>query len=107
MIKDWIYSYFHPEIFPAFVTLYFVIFILSAIVYKMGFARKLPILKSFVVYVALAFGCILLAFLGTGLPIPESLLLAVILLAIVKIRTRNSAPFRNRSSEEQEGRKDV
>jgi|GEM_PF-3530967 len=100
MIKAWIYQYFSPEIFPAFLTLYLVIFVLSAIVYKLGFARKLPILKSLVVYISLAFGCIFLTLLGTGLPIPESLLLSILILVIVRFRTRNATPFRSRPGDE-------
>jgi hypothetical protein len=100
MIKQWIYSLYDP--FTSFLLLYLVIFILTAIVYKLGFARKLPILKSFAVYVVLAIGCILLALLGTDLPMADSLVIAVIVLAIVRFRMRNAAPLRDKPKELEE-----
>lgn len=74
--------------FRNFMILYFIVTILLAIVYKLGFARKLPILKSALVYFVLALGAWPLAFLGIALPLVEALIIAVILLVIVKIRTR-------------------
>ena len=91
MIKKWIYAYFDPNIFLAFCVLYLVIFILSIVVYKLGFARKLPILKSLVVYLMLAFGCIFMTFLGTGLPIIESLLIATVVLSLARLRRNDQA----------------
>ncbi|MED0768448.1 YlaH-like family protein, partial [Bacillus atrophaeus] len=37
--------------------LYGTIFVLAVIVFKLGFAKRLPILKSAVVYLFLALGC--------------------------------------------------
>lgn len=76
--------------FRNFMILYIIVTLLLAIVYKLGFARKLPILKSALVYVVLAIGALPLSFLGIALPLVEALVLAVLLLVIVKIRTRRS-----------------
>ncbi len=42
--------------------LYGIIIILSAIVYNLGFARKLSIIKNIVIYISLAIGCTVLTF---------------------------------------------
>ncbi|WP_339229058.1 YlaH-like family protein [Aeribacillus sp. FSL K6-2833] len=66
--------------------LYITILILSIIVYKLGFAKKLPILKSAIIYLFLALGCTVLTFLAIFLPIAEGLVVAVLILSIYKIR---------------------
>jgi hypothetical protein len=70
--------------------LYITIFLLSVLVYKLGFAKKLPILKSVVIYFFLALGCTLLTFLGVFLPVAEGLLVASLVLIIYKIRLYQS-----------------
>jgi len=66
--------------------LYLTIFALSVLVYKLGFAKKLPILKSAVIYTFLALGCTVLTFLGIFLPVAEGLVVAALVLIIYKIR---------------------
>lgn len=68
--------------------LYLTILILSIIVYKLGFAQKLPLLKSIIIYLFLIFGCSFLTFLGIFLPIAEGLFVAVLILVIYKIRLK-------------------
>ncbi|MFS0861334.1 YlaH-like family protein [Fredinandcohnia sp. 179-A 10B2 NHS] len=70
--------------------LYVIILLLTIAVFKLGFAKKLPILKSLVVYLFLALGCTVLTLLAAFLPIPESLAIAVLILAIYKIRLYQS-----------------
>lgn len=65
---------------------YFYIVILSAIVYKLGFAKKLPLLKNIVIFICLLIGCFLLLFFSYALPIAEGLAGAALLLIIYKIR---------------------
>jgi len=66
---------------------YYIILILSAIVYELGFARKLPILKKALTYLLLALGCIpLTIFKVLGLPIIQAMLVACVLLIIVRLR---------------------
>nr|WP_295974677.1 YlaH-like family protein [uncultured Bacillus sp.] len=66
--------------------LFITILTLSVIVYKLGFAQKLPLLKSMIIYIFLFFGCTFLTFLGIFLPIAEGLVVAVLILVIYKIR---------------------
>lgn len=76
----------------AFILLYVVILILSAIVYKLGFARKLPILKTIIVYICLAIGAFPLAVLGIALPFVEALLIATVILGIMRWRNPDYDP---------------
>jgi hypothetical protein len=69
--------------------LYLTIVGLSILVYKLGFAKKLPMGKSIVVYLFLILGCTVLTFLGVFLPITEGLLVAALILIIYKIRLYN------------------
>ncbi|WP_243385216.1 YlaH-like family protein [Bacillus kexueae] len=66
--------------------LYITILVLSIVVYKLGFAKKLPILKSAIIYFFLALGCSVLTFLGVFLPVAEGLVVAALILIIYKIR---------------------
>ncbi|WP_243290844.1 YlaH-like family protein [Bacillus sp. FJAT-47783] len=66
--------------------LYLTIFVLSIVVYKLGFAKKLPLLKSAVIYIFLALGCTVLSFLGIFLPVAEGLVVAALILIIYKVR---------------------
>lgn len=65
------------------------IFILSAIVYHLGFARKLKLWQNIVIYILLFFGCILLTFLAVFLPVGESLILAAIVFGLYRLRLHN------------------
>ncbi|WP_240338400.1 YlaH-like family protein [Peribacillus alkalitolerans] len=69
--------------------LYFTVVLLSALVYNLGFAKKLSIGKNIVIYFTLFFGCTLLTFLAVFLPIAEGLLAAAIFLGIYKLRLRS------------------
>ncbi|GGE22835.1 hypothetical protein GCM10011571_26130 [Marinithermofilum abyssi] len=66
---------------------YLVIFVLTGIIYKVAFARKLPVLKSLIVYAVLAVGCVLfwLMFL-LRFPIMEILLVTNAMIIIARIR---------------------
>lgn len=66
--------------------LYFTILILSIIVFKLGFAIKLPLIKSIIIYIFLILGSSFLCFLGIFLPIAEGLFIAALILIIYKIR---------------------
>jgi|SRR5699024_9026274 len=70
-----------------FWTMYIINLVLSAIAYKLGFARKLSIGKSLIVYVLLALGTyITTIFSIMMLPMTESLVIIVIVLAIYRSR---------------------
>ncbi|WP_307795007.1 YlaH-like family protein [Alkalihalobacillus sp. BA299] len=67
--------------------IYLAIVALSIVVFNLGFARKLPILKVVIVYIALFVGCIIMFFLALmGAPIIEVLLISTAILGIYKLR---------------------
>ncbi|CAM4045770.1 YlaH-like family protein [Lederbergia lenta] len=59
---------------------------LAVLVYKLGFAKKLPLGKSIVIYLFLIIGCLFLTFLAIFLPIAEGLMVAALILIIYKVR---------------------
>ncbi len=66
---------------------YYIILVLSAFVYELGFARKLPMLKKVFIYILLAVGCVPLTILkALGLPMIEAMLVAAGLLLFVRFR---------------------
>ncbi|EGK13080.1 YlaH-like family protein [Kroppenstedtia eburnea] len=66
---------------------YLIILIMTAIVYKVAFARKLPILKTLLVYLVLAVGCVMLWVMFI-LRFPIIQILGITLLMIVLARIR-------------------
>ncbi|WP_210366430.1 YlaH-like family protein [Bacillus sp. REN3] len=68
--------------------LYITIVALSILVFKLGFAQKLPIAKTIIIYLFLIIGCTVLTFLGVFLPIAEGLVAAALILIIYKLRLR-------------------
>ena len=63
-----------------------IVFILSAIVFKLGFARELPMLKNIIIYTFLFLGCIMLTFFAFFLPMIEGLIVAALILIVYKSR---------------------
>ncbi|WP_066289574.1 YlaH-like family protein [Bacillus sp. FJAT-29937] len=70
--------------------LYLTIILLCIIVFKLGFAKKLPLAKSAVIYLFLILGCTVLTFFAVFLPITEGLVVAALILIIYKIRLHQS-----------------
>lgn len=68
--------------------LFLIIFLLSVLVYKLGFAKKLRFAQNVVIYVFLLLGCLMLTFLAFFLPVVEGLIVAALILIIYKIRLR-------------------
>lgn len=66
--------------------LYLTIVVLCGIVYKLGFAKKLSLGKSIVVYAIMALGCSFLTFLALFLPLAEVLVVAAVFLGLYKYR---------------------
>jgi hypothetical protein len=66
--------------------LYLTIVMFCIVVYKLGFAKKLPLGKSLLLYLFLILGSTVLTFLGVFLPITEGLVVASLILIIYKIR---------------------
>ncbi len=71
---------------------FYVLAILLGATYKLGFARKLPLLKSLIVYFVLVLGAIpLYALMVFGLPMIPALAVAVVILLIARFRMKKSA----------------
>ncbi|MCA0969417.1 YlaH-like family protein [Halobacillus litoralis] len=74
-------------LFRSFMLLYLTTVVLTIITFKLGFARKLPMLKAVVVYSVLIIGTFLLTLiLGLNLPLPESIAVAAVILGIYRLR---------------------
>jgi hypothetical protein len=70
-----------------FLKLYIINLIFSIISFKLGFARKLPALKTIIVYIMLFIGVYLLTIFSImQLPITESLIVISVVLAIYRFR---------------------
>jgi hypothetical protein len=78
------------QMVQGFWLLYLIIVILSVVVYKLGFSKKLPVLKSVVIYIALLVGCFPLTFFGIAYPVAEGLFITAIILIVYKIRLHQS-----------------
>lgn len=85
-----IYTGTEPDTQTGANVLYLVILGLSIVVFKLGFAKKLPLLKAIVIYLFLILGCTVLTFLGAFLPVAEGLIVAALILIIYKIRLHQS-----------------
>jgi len=77
-----------PNFDVAGYVLFFIIFALSVLVYKLGFAKRLPLRQNIVIYLFLFIGCLVLTFLAFFLPIVEGLMVAALILIIYKVRMR-------------------
>jgi hypothetical protein len=93
MVYDLVLERFGVE--QVFNILYIVNLVLASIAYKLGFAKRLPILKSVIVYALLAVGIFILNILfiilpatlaAQPLPMTESLVVICVVLAIYRVR---------------------
>ncbi len=75
-----------PNYTVAGYALFAVIFLLSAMVYKLGFAKKLSVGKNAVITLFLLTGGLGLTFLAFFLPVVEGLVIAALILILYKIR---------------------
>lgn len=87
---DWIYS-----VFDHFWKAYIAILVMTAVIFQIAFARKLPVLKTIVVYVVLAIGCYVFTILHV-LQFPIIPVLAVTLVVIAVARLRMVISDRNK-----------
>lgn len=62
------------------------VFLLSALVYKLGFAKKLSIGRNLIIYAFLFIGCMILTFLALFLPMIEGLIISALILIVYKSR---------------------
>lgn len=82
---------------PGYVT-FFTIFVLCAIVYKLGFAKKIKLWQNVVVYTFLFFGCMMLTFFAIFLPMIEGLIVAALILIVYKGRMKFEKKEENTAS---------
>ncbi|MBB6454977.1 hypothetical protein HNQ94_003471 [Salirhabdus euzebyi] len=83
--------------------LYLTILLFSLITYKLGFARKLPLLKALVVYILLALGCLMITFFAIVLPMAEVLIICAIVLGVYRFRLHRERQNRRGQNEGVEG----
>ncbi len=70
-----------------FLLLYFTIALFAILAYKFGFAKKLPPIKSLIIYVLLFIGIFFLTLIfGLNLPLAESLFIIAIVMGIYRLR---------------------
>src|SRR5699024_10332596 len=60
--------------------------IYCALVYVLGFARKIKLWQNVVIYIVMFVGCIMLTFFGAFLPVAESLAVAAVVLGLYRFR---------------------
>lgn len=83
-----------------FVSFYILNVIFGAISYKLGFARKLPLLKSIFVYIMLLIGMFVVSIFNLlGLPITETLIIVALVLSIYRFRLHRERKARNESEQ--------
>lgn len=79
---DWIYT-----VFDHFWKAYIVILVMTAVIFKVAFARKLPILKAVVVYLVLAIGCYFFAIMHIlRFPVIPALAITLVIIAVARLR---------------------
>lgn len=70
---------------------FYVLALLLAATYQLGFARPLPLLKAIIVYAVLILGALpLYALMLFGLPMIPALTVAVVILLIARFRMKKS-----------------
>lgn len=85
-----------------FMTLYILNFIFGILAYKLGFARKLPLLKSIIVYFMLGIGTFILTLFnvlgvimqGLVAPVTEVLIITSLVLGLYRYRLHRSRQAR-------------
>ncbi|WP_085507976.1 YlaH-like family protein [Thalassobacillus devorans] len=83
-------------LFRGFFLLYLTVVILAIVTFKLGFARKLPLIQNIIVYAVLIIGTFFLTLiLGLNLPIAESLLASAVVLGIYRLRLHRERSGRN------------
>lgn len=81
-----------------FLIFYVLNLIFAAIAFKLGFARKLPLLKTIFVYIMLAIGTYILTIFSIfKMPITESLIIMSVFLGIYRARLHQDRKSRSES----------
>lgn len=84
MIFDYLESNYIDHVFWIF---YVLNLIFGITAYKLGFAKRLPLMKSFVVYILLALGTFIITIFSIiKLPMTESLIVVSIVMGLYRLR---------------------
>lgn len=94
MVYDFLVENYYDHTFMIF---YFLNLVLLIIAYKLGFAKKIPLLKSIIVYILLAIGTVIVALFSSiaELPTVESLFVIVFILAVYRLRLSRERKAKN------------
>lgn len=88
-----LYNFLFQHIFWVF---YFLNLLFGIIAYKLGFAKKLPLLKSLLVYVMLAIGMFIIAIFSIArLPMTETFIIISLILGVYRYRLYKDRQSRN------------
>ncbi|MDX8044889.1 YlaH-like family protein [Gracilibacillus sp. S3-1-1] len=70
-----------------FMLLYLTVVVFAVLAYKFGFAKKLPPLKSAIIYILLFIGTFFLTLIfGLNLPLAESLFIIALVMGVYRLR---------------------
>ena len=84
MIFDYLEENYFEHVFLIF---YVLNLIFGIIAYKFGFAKKLPLMKSFIIYILLALGTFILTIFSImRFPMTESLIIVSIVMGLYRFR---------------------
>lgn len=79
---EWVYTTFNH-----FWTAYLLILIMTGVIYKVAFARKIPLLKTVLVYVVLAIGCYFFTIMHIfRFPVMPALAITLVIIVLARIR---------------------
>jgi len=87
-IAQWLGASDPNNFIMAFWVMYIIVNALSILVFNLGFARKLPLLKNVVIYGVMFFGNMFMTLFALTLPIIESLFIATLVLGIYKLQLK-------------------
>jgi hypothetical protein len=87
-IAEWLGAADPSNFVMVFWIMYIIINALSILVFNLGFARKLPLLKNVVIYAVMFFGNMFITLFALTLPVIESLGIAALVLGMYKFQLR-------------------
>ncbi|SFM00770.1 YlaH-like protein [Gracilibacillus orientalis] len=90
------------SLITGFMLLYLTVVIFAILAYKFGFAKKLPPLKSLVIYIILIIGTFFLTLIfGLNLPLAESLFIIAVIMGVYRLRLSQERKHNNNKKAEQ------
>jgi CHASE2 domain-containing sensor protein len=75
------------EVFDNFWTAYIAIFVMTAIIFRVAFVKRLPVLKAVAAYVVLAVGCYIFTIMHIfRFPVIPALAITLVIVAVARLR---------------------